>query len=147
LNKLAKLAYDNDLQIMVHCNGDAAIDMVLDAHAAAGAPPNKRTVIIHSQFVRPDQLDLYARYGFLASFFTNHAFFWADVHIVNVGEDRTFFLSPTRTAISKGIRFTNHSDFAVTPLNPMFILWTSVARISRSGGSSAPTSGFHPGKG
>ena len=28
---------------------------------------------------------------------------------------------------------SNHSDFAVTPLDPMFILWTSVNRISRSG--------------
>ena len=71
---------------MVHCNGDATIDMVLDAHKAAGAPAAKRTVIIHSQFVRPDQLDLYVRYGFLVSFFTNHAFFWGDVHVENLGK-------------------------------------------------------------
>jgi predicted amidohydrolase YtcJ len=133
LNKLVKLAYDNDIQIMVHCNGDATIDMALDAHAAAGAPGRKRTVIIHSQFVRPDQLDAYVRNEFLVSFFTNHAFFWGDVHVQNLGQKRAWFLSPTRSAINRGIHFTNHSDFAVTPLNPMFILWTSVARTSRSG--------------
>ena len=48
----------------MHCNGDATIDMMLEAHEAAGAPQGKRTVIIHSQFVRPDQLDKYASYGF-----------------------------------------------------------------------------------
>jgi predicted amidohydrolase YtcJ len=133
LNRLVKLAYDNDIQIMTHCNGDATIDMMLDAHKAAGAPPGKRTVIIHSQFVRPDQLDLYARYGFLVSFFTNHAFFWGDLHVENLGKERAWFLSPTRSAKARGIRFSNHSDFAVTPLNPMFILWTSVNRTSRSG--------------
>ena len=63
INSLVRLAYENDIQIMIHCNGDAAIDMALDAHEAAGAPPNRRTVIIHSQFVRPDQLELYAKYG------------------------------------------------------------------------------------
>ena len=133
LKTLVKLAYDNDIQIMVHCNGDATIDMMLEAHAAAGAPGHKRTVIIHSQFVRPDQLDAYVKYNFLVSFFTNHAFFWGDVHVENLGKKRAWFLSPTRSAINRGIRFSNHSDFAVTPLNPMFILWTSVSRTSRSG--------------
>ena len=28
---------------------------------------------------------------------------------------------------------TNHSDFFVTPLDPLFIAWTAVNRISRSG--------------
>jgi predicted amidohydrolase YtcJ len=133
LNKLVKLAYDNGIQIMVHCNGDATIDMLLDAHKAAGAPANKRTVVIHSQFVRPDQLDLYDKYDFLASFFTNHAFFWGDVHVENLGKERAYFLSPTQSAIARRIRFSNHSDFAVTPLNAMFILWTSASRTSRSG--------------
>lgn len=147
LNKLTKLAYDNDIQMMVHCNGDAAIDMVLDAHKAAGAPPNKRTVIIHSQIVRPDQLDLYVKYGFLVSFFTNHAFYWGDVHVVNLGKERAWFLSPTGAAIAKGIRFTNHSDFAVTPLNPMHILWTSVSRTSRSSQIIGPDERITPQEG
>lgn len=133
LNRLVKLAYDNGIPVMTHCNGDATIDMMLDAHEAAGAPAGKRTVIIHSQFVRPDQLERYVRYGFVPSFFTNHAFFWGDVHVENLGRERAHFLSPTRTAKAMGIRFSNHSDFAVTPLNPMFILWTSVSRTSRSG--------------
>lgn len=133
LDRLVKLAYDNGVPVMTHCNGDATIDMMLDAHEAAGAPPGKRTVIIHSQFVRPDQLERYVRYGFVPSFFTNHAFFWGDVHVENLGRERAYFLSPTRTAKVMGIRFSNHSDFAVTPLNPMFILWTSVSRTSRSG--------------
>ncbi len=133
LNALIKLAYDNGIKVWTHCNGDAAIDMMLEAHAAAGAPANTRTTIIHSQFVRPEQLDKYVEYGFLASFFTNHAYFWGDVHVENLGKERAYFLSPTRSAKDRGISFSNHSDFAVTPLNPMFILWTSVSRTSRSG--------------
>lgn len=144
LNRLVKLAYDNGVPVMTHCNGDATIDMMLDAHEAAGAPAGKRTVIIHSQFVRPDQLERYVRYGFVPSFFTNHAFFWGDVHVENLGRERAYFLSPTRTASRMGIRFSNHSDFAVTPLNPLFILWTSVSRTSRSGQVIGPDERLDP---
>jgi len=133
LNKTVRLAYDKGIQVMTHCNGDATIDMMLEAHEKAGAPMGGRTVIIHSQFMRPAQLDKYATYGFIPSFFTNHTFFWGDVHVENLGKERAYFMSPTASARKRGIRFSNHSDFAVTPLDPMFILWSSVNRTSRSG--------------
>jgi len=133
VDNVVKLAYDNGVQLMMHCNGDATIDMLLEGHEAAGAPAGKRTVVIHSQFVRPDQLDKYVAYGMLPSFFTNHAFYWGDVHVENLGKERAYFMSPTRSARALGLRFSNHSDFAVTPLNAMFILWSSVNRLSRSG--------------
>jgi predicted amidohydrolase YtcJ len=126
-------AYEHGAQVLAHCNGDAAIDMMLEAHRAAGAPPGRRTTIVHSQFVRPDQLEEYARYGFVASFFTNHAYFWGDVHVKNLGKDRAYFLSPMKTAGRLGIRMSDHSDFFVTPLDPLFIAWTAVNRLSRSG--------------
>lgn len=138
LNAVVKLAYECDAQILVHCNGDAAIDMLLDAHKATGAPHGRRTTVVHSQFVRRDQLDLYVQYGINASFFTNHAFFWGDVHMQNLGKERAYFLSPMKTARALGLRMTNHSDFLVTPLDPMFILWTAVNRTSRSGQTIGP---------
>ena len=138
LNAVVKLAYERDAQVLVHCNGDAAIDMLLDAHQAAGAPEGRRTTVIHSQFVRRDQLDLYVKYGMNLSFFTNHAFFWGDLHVENLGPERAFFMSPMNTARAMGLHMTNHSDFLVTPLNPLFILWTSVNRTSRSGNVIGP---------
>ena len=59
LQYLIRLAYDHNVQIEYHANGDAAIDRLLEAHEAAGAPEGRRTTVIHSQFVRPDQLDKY----------------------------------------------------------------------------------------
>src|ERR1035437_472066 len=58
---------------------------------------------------------------------------WGDVHVENLGEERAFFMSPMKTARALGLRMTNHSDFLVTPLDPLFILWTAVNRTSRSG--------------
>jgi predicted amidohydrolase YtcJ len=133
MNAVVKKAYEHDAQVLVHCNGDATIDMLLDAHKAAGAPRDRRTTVVHSQFVRPDQLKEYAQLGVNPSFFTNHTFFWGDVHVHNLGRDRAYFLSPMKTARSLGLHMTNHSDFLVTPLDTMLILWSSVNRTSRSG--------------
>jgi predicted amidohydrolase YtcJ len=138
LDATFRLAYQNNVQTYTHANGDAAIDMVLAAHDAAGAPQGRRPVIIHSQFVRAEQLNSYARIGAVPSFFTNHAFFWGDVHVRNLGIERAAFLSPLHSAIARGLHFTNHSDYAVTPLDPMFILWTATERTSRSGAVIGP---------
>ena len=67
------------------------------------------------------------------SFFTNHAYFWGDIHIENLGAERANFLSPMATAIQLGLKPTNHSDATVTPINPIFTVWTAVNRVSRSG--------------
>jgi predicted amidohydrolase YtcJ len=69
----------------------------------------------------------------IPSFFTNHTYYWGDVHIANLGKERAGFLSPMRSAIDKGILATNHTDNIVTPMDQLFLLYTSVNRISRNG--------------
>ena len=133
MDAVVKKAYERNAQVLVHCNGDATIDMVLNAHKAAGAPRDRRTTVIHSQFVRRDQLDEYVQLGVNPSFFTNHTFFWGDLHVENLGKQRAYFSSPMKTARALGLHMTNHSDFLVTPLDTMLILWSSVNRVSRSG--------------
>jgi hypothetical protein len=131
-----KKVYDLGLPLNIHANGDAAIDMVLRAHefAAAGDLAKQRHVtVIHSQFVRPDQLDKYAAYSITPSFYTEHTYYFGDTHILNRGREQADFISPMRAAIDKGLRPTNHTDFVVAPLDQMFVIWTAVNRISRGG--------------
>ena len=131
-----KKVYDLGIPLNAHANGDAAIDMLLRAHeyAAAGDLARPRhTTVIHSQFVRPDQLDKYVAYSFTPSFYTEHTYYFADTHILNRGKQQAFFISPMRAAIDKGLRPTNHTDFVVAPLDQMFVMWTAVNRISRAG--------------
>ena len=82
---------------------------------------------------RPDQLDSYVELGITPSFFTAHTFFWGDIHLENLGQERAFFLSPMKSAQGKGIRFSNHNDFSVTPLEPMRMTQTAMDRLSRKG--------------
>lgn len=138
INELITLAYKNNIQVYTHTNGDGAVDMLLDAHEYAQKTlgekfDDRRTVAIHSQFVRKDQLDKYVEYGIVPSYFTNHAYFWGDVHIENLGQDRAEFLSPLVTSKKMGLIYTNHTDYMVTPINQLFTVMTAVGRQTRSG--------------
>lgn len=135
-NHVVELAYRHGIQVFAHCNGDASVDQLLTAHRAAlaaGAESPGRTVPIHSQVMRLDQLDDYVAEGFEPSMFTIHTWLFGDTHVKNFGEERAFGISPMRSAIDKGLRPTNHSDFPVTPMNPLQLIWTAVVRRSTGG--------------
>jgi len=131
-----KKCYDNGLQVLFHANGDAAIDFLIKAHEeAAGTELTKdrRTVGIHSQFIRPDQIAKFKEYGIIPAFFTDHTFFFADTHILNRGRAQTDFISPMKTAYAAGLSPTNHTDAFVVPIDQMLATWTAVNRVSRAG--------------
>lgn len=133
---MVKRVYDLGLPLNLHANGDAAIDMFLRAHEyAAGDNPERPrgTTVIHSQFVRPDQLDKYAAWSITPALYTEHTYYFADAHILNRGKEQAFFISPMRAALDRGLRPTSHTDFVVAPLDQLFVIWTAVNRISRDG--------------
>ena len=137
-NDLFLLCYKNNVQVFTHCNGDAAVDMMIKSHEnaiskIADKNNDRRTTIIHSQIMRMDQLQTYKKYGLIPSFFTNHTFYWGDVHVSNLGLERASFLSPMKSAFELGIPCTNHTDYTVTPMDQLFLLGTSVNRTSRTG--------------
>jgi predicted amidohydrolase YtcJ len=134
--KAVKTVYDMGVPLNLHANGDGAIDAFLRAHekAAAGDLGKERNVtMIHSQFVRKDQLDKYVTYKIRPSLYTLHTFYFAEAHIANRGRDQAAYISPMRDAIDKGLVPTNHTDFVVAPLDQMFMMWSAVNRVSRAG--------------
>ena len=123
--------------ILVHANGDAAIDLMLDGVEAAVAgldpPPDHRAVIIHAQLMRADQLDRAAVLGTVPSFFSAHAFFWGDWHRRSFGAARGDNISPVRWAIERGVPFTVHNDAPIVPPDFMRLVSITVNRTTRSG--------------
>ncbi len=130
-------AYAKGWQIINHANGDAAIDQMIRAARAATekhGPADRRTVGIHSQTIRPDQLDAYAELGIIPSFFGMHTFYWGDWHRDSVlGPERAAFISPAKAALDLNIVFTQHHDAPVALPNSIAILATQVNRTTRSG--------------
>jgi predicted amidohydrolase YtcJ len=141
-----KMVYDNKLQLIIHCNGDAAIDLFLEAHesAAKDRKADLRTTVIHSQFVRKDQMVKFADYNVIASFFTEHCFYFGETHVRNRGKEQAHFLSPLKTANKLGVRCANHTDFNVSPIDQMFVVWSAVNRLSRGGEVIGPDERVSP---
>jgi predicted amidohydrolase YtcJ len=137
LNRWFDAAYQHDLQLIVHCNGDAAADMMILAVRKAQSKHGRkdlRPVMIHAQMIRHDQVDAMAELGIIPSFFAAHTFYWGDWHInETVGRNRAFGMSPCAYALKKGLRFTNHTDASIVPPNHLDAMWAAVNRVSRTG--------------
>ena len=128
--------YRNNIQIITHTNGDAALDQFLMAVQQARAtygPKDLRPVAIHAQLARHDQVDRIKELGIVPSFFTAHTFFWGDWHRQSFGEQRAAGISPTGYAYGKGVIFTNHNDAPVVPPDMLLLAKTAVVRTTRSG--------------
>lgn len=122
--------------MLTHANGDAAIDMMIDGVAAAiqgDVTPDHRSVIIHAQLMRSDQLDRVKKLGIVPSYYSAHAYFWGDWHRKSFSEERAAFISPLRATVERGIPLTIHNDAPVVPPDIMRLIWITVNRKTRSG--------------
>jgi predicted amidohydrolase YtcJ len=134
--KWMKLAFDNKWQLLVHTNGDAAIDQLIKLVGQL-QPSLKdydhRTVMIHGQFTRKDQVKTLKELGIFPALYPMHTFYWGDWHRDSVaGIERAQNISPTGWFLGEGTKFTIHSDAPVTFPNAMRILDSAVNRTTRT---------------
>lgn len=135
--KLAEAAANN-WQVFAHVNGDEAVQALIDGVRANGLS-GKRTIAIHAQVTRPDQLVEMKALDIQPSFFANHTYFWGDWHRdVALGPKRADFISPQASAWAIGLRPTAHNDSPVVPPDMMRLIWSSVNRRTQSGDILGP---------
>lgn len=137
LVRLVKELHKMGLQIAIHGNGDAAIDDILFAYEAAQKEfprPDARHVVVHAQTSREDQLNKMKDLGVIPSFFVVHTYYWGDRHTeIFLGPERAARINPLKSALQRGLPFTLHTDTPVTPINPLFLAWSAVNRLSFNG--------------
>ena len=123
-----------EIPIMAHANGDAAADMLLEAVRKSAISSDHRTVMIHAQTVREDQLDQMKELKIIPSYFSTHTFYWGDWHRDSVfGHERASPISPTNSTLKRGIPFTVHNDAPIVPPDMIRLLWSTTNRLTRSG--------------
>ena len=125
------------MQLLAHCNGDAACAQYLAALETAAREgvdlAAMRPVMIHAQLLGRDQLPAVKRLGVIPSFFVAHVYHWGDIHWENLGPDRADGISPAGSAAELGIPFTFHTDAPVIPPDLLETVWCAVNRVTRSG--------------
>lgn len=135
----AKTAIEDKMQLLTHCNGDAASEQFLNAYEKAletSDAPDKndlRPVMIHCQTVRNDQLDRMIPIRMIPSIFVGHVFYWGDIHMKNFGPERGHHISPVKDALTRNLVINFHQDTPITKPNMLHSVWCAVNRISRQG--------------
>ena len=125
---------DLKIPIMAHANGDAAADMLIEAVKQADINSDHRTIMIHAQTVREDQLDQMKELKIIPSYFSTHTFYWGDWHRDSVfGAERAMRISPTKSSLDRNMPFTVHNDAPVVPPDMIRLLWSTTNRKTRSG--------------
>ena len=125
------------MQLLAHCNGDAACAQYLAALETAAREgvdlTAMRPVMIHAQLLGRDQVPEVRRLGVIPSFFAGHVYHWGDIHLENLGPERAARISPAGSAAALGIPFTLHTDAPVIPPDILEAVWCAAVRETRSG--------------
>ncbi|HRD46582.1 MAG TPA: amidohydrolase family protein, partial [Caulobacter sp.] len=119
-------------QVVIHANGDLAIDRALDAIEAAmdaGAPADARFRIEHCSVLHDEQIARIARLGVSPSFLIGHVHYWGKAFRDEIfGLDKAGLLGRARSCGRAGIRWTMHSDEPVTETDPFRMIDNAVNR-------------------
>jgi predicted amidohydrolase YtcJ len=131
-------------QMVAHVTGDAGVDTVLDAFAAAQAQrpsPDRRDTLIHAYFVHPESAARAARLGVLVD--TQPAWYYkdADALAAGLGGERLAHFIGLRTLRQAGVDVainTDHMfgldrDEALNPFNPFLTIYAATTRRTQSG--------------
>lgn len=132
-----KYAMEKELQVLAHCNGDAAAEQYINAvkkvHETHPIVDDMRTVMIHAQLLQPAQLEELKASMIIPSYFVAHVYHWGDIHVENFGLERASQISCTKSALDKDILFTFHQDSPIIDPNMIETLWIATNRLTKKG--------------
>lgn len=129
--------FKNNRQVLVHANGDAAIDQFIASIESATkhyGNIDRRPVLIHGQTLRQDQIKKLVELKIFPSLFPMHTFYWGDWHAESVlGHPRADSISPTKSVLDAGLMFTSHHDAPVARPDAFRVIDATVNRTTRTG--------------
>lgn len=133
-------------QIACHCIGDGAIELFLDALAAADQKyhrPDPRHRVIHAQVCPPDLQRRMAELRVIADI--QPKFIHSDGHFyeARLGRERSRWFNPWRSMREQGIPCCSGSD---CPVEPFHMPWQLHAAVARRGLDGEPPEGWNPGE-
>ncbi len=131
MTALCSAAKDAGWPILIHCQGDAAIDDVLDAiEQAYGAnPATGINLVEHATMARQDQLERMKRLGAEPSFLPDLLYTYGAAYRDQIfGPERAEFMVPMAACVKAGIPFSLHTDSPVSAAGPLRLVQIAVTR-------------------
>ena len=125
--------------VSIHCNGDASLEMALDAiEAAYGSAPAPCGInrIEHCTQARPEQIARMKKLGVQPSHLMNNVYYYGAAYRDQIfGPERAARFNPAGDFLASGVPFSIHSDSPCSPIAPLREIGTAVARVCAIDGS------------
>ncbi len=117
-------AHENNLQIAIHCIGDAAISQILKFYEKVqnNDPKDLRHAIIHNELTSDDMLDRMQNLGVMAVMQPMFDRLWGGkngLYENRLGKERTSRTNRFRSIADRGITITGGSDWYITEINAL----------------------------
>jgi len=142
LRRFFRTANELGWDVGIHCCGDHAQDLAVDAfvQAASAAPrPDARHSIIHAYFPTDHALEQMARHNIAAVIQPTFIYWEGDVLFRDVGMRRAANYKPARKYLDRGVPLAASSDEPSTvSVNPFVALYVLVTRKNKLGQLVAP---------
>ena len=143
LNRMAIERAAAGFQIGFHAIGDRAVQMALDAFAAAEAAAREnnqsrdfRFRIEHDQVITADQFAQYRKLGVIASMQPNHLLTDMNWAMERMGPERAKTSYPWKEFLDSGVPLAFGTDYPVEPITPFRGIYAAVTRMNEAGTKS-----------
>lgn len=123
----------------VHVNGDEGLDVVLDELARLPVKHGQTITLEHLGYSTEAQNRRIAKMGLMVSAQPNYIRVLGDVYErEGLGPDRSANINRLGSLERKGVPLGLHSDFNMAPIDPLYLAWVAVNRITISGKVKSP---------
>lgn len=137
---VVKTVHQMGWRVATHAVGDAALDEVLDAYAAANEEQpiaGQRWTIEHAFVARPDQIARMKQLGLMLSV-QDHLYLAAPAMAKYWGRARADGVTPVKTYLDNGFLVAGGTDSPVVPFNPFWEIYHFLTRDTISDGVYGP---------
>jgi predicted amidohydrolase YtcJ len=140
LNELVMKVRNAGWPVSIHCNGDASLEMALDAiesaYGSSSAPSTGINRIEHCPQARPEQIARMKKLGVQPSHLMNNLYYYGAAYRDAIfGAQRAADIYPAGDFFASAIPFSIHSDCPCSPVAPLREIGTAVARVCSIDGS------------
>ncbi|XZF12399.1 amidohydrolase [Chitinophagaceae bacterium MMS25-I14] len=138
---------DKGWPLMIHANGDLAVQFAIDVYEAAISAINDtslRNRIEHCSLLTAEQISDMQRLGISPSFLIGHVGYWGYAFREAIFEGKAEQLDLCRSALNAGLKITLHSDNEVSPLGPLRMMEQAITRIMEAAPSDMKDNILNP---
>ena len=131
--ELVKVVAEKGWPLMIHANGNKAIEYTVAAYkdaVGAATGSTKRHRIEHCSLLNKSKLEEMHSLGISPSFLIGHVGYWGYAFKEAIFEEKADEqLDLCKSALDIGMRITLHSDTSVSPVGPLRLMEQAITRI------------------